>query len=162
MRADIVPLAWHTAHHIFCRAVRTAAAAGGIVKNYHRGFPVQHGLRSPRASHLFKWEKHGCSLELHTERAGEGQYHERITTRLHTAAGAFDISGTVLAMLPLRNRRDGKVTRIAEGLIYGSKLRLRNVRRSASRLERARVQPGRFDVRVSARRPIARVLASPP
>src|SRR5205823_9658098 len=67
VRADIVPLAWHTAHHIFCRAVRTAAAAGGIVKNYHRGFPVQHGLRSPRASHLFKWETHGCSLELHTD-----------------------------------------------------------------------------------------------
>jgi hypothetical protein len=56
------------------------------------------------------------TLELHTERAGEGQYHDRITARLHTSAGHFDVSGKVLAMLPLRNRRDGKVTRIAEGL----------------------------------------------
>jgi hypothetical protein len=56
------------------------------------------------------------TLELHTERAGEGQYHDRIATRLRTTAGDFDITGTVLAMLPLRNRRDGKTTRIAEGL----------------------------------------------
>jgi hypothetical protein len=54
--------------------------------------------------------------ELHTERARDAQYHERITARLHTGIGDFDITGTVLTMLPLRNRRDGKVTRIAEGL----------------------------------------------
>ena len=30
--------------------------------------------------------------------------------------GKTDDSGKVLAMIPLRNRRDGKVTRIAEGL----------------------------------------------
>ena len=31
-------------------------------------------------------------------------------------AGDFAIEGRVLTMLPLRNRRDGKVTRISEGL----------------------------------------------
>ena len=56
------------------------------------------------------------SLELRTERVGEGQYHDRIAARLRTPAGDFDITGKVLAMLPLRNRRDGKTTRIAEGL----------------------------------------------
>ena len=35
---------------------------------------------------------------------------------LHTRAGDVEISGRVLTMLPLRNRRDGKVTRISEGL----------------------------------------------
>ena len=54
--------------------------------------------------------------EIHTDRAGEGQYHDRISARLHTSAGDFDITGKVLTMLPLRNRRDGKVTRIAEGM----------------------------------------------
>ena len=56
------------------------------------------------------------SLELQTEWAHDGQYHERITARLHTTGGDFDITGKVLTMLPLRNRRDGRVTRIAEGL----------------------------------------------
>ena len=54
--------------------------------------------------------------EIHTDWAGEGHYHDRISAKLHTSAGDFDISGTVLTMLPLRNRRDGKVTRISEGL----------------------------------------------
>ncbi len=54
--------------------------------------------------------------EIDTERAGEGQYHDRISAKLHTGVGDFDITGKVLTMLPLRNRRDGKVTRIAEGM----------------------------------------------
>ncbi|MFI5367251.1 MAG: hypothetical protein ACHQ4J_16695, partial [Candidatus Binatia bacterium] len=54
--------------------------------------------------------------EIHTDRAGEGEYHDRISAKLHTTAGDFDITGKVLTMLPLRNRRDGKVTRIAEGM----------------------------------------------
>ena len=48
--------------------------------------------------------------------SGEGHYHDRIATTLHTTAGDFEITGQVLTMLPLRNRRDGKVTRIAEGM----------------------------------------------
>jgi len=56
------------------------------------------------------------TLTLHTDRVGEGQYHDRIATTLHTPAGNFEITGKVMTMLPLRNRRDGKVTRIAEGM----------------------------------------------
>jgi hypothetical protein len=54
--------------------------------------------------------------EIDTEWAGEGHYHDRIKAQLHTRIGDFTITGKVLTMLPLRNRRDGKVTRIAEGM----------------------------------------------
>jgi hypothetical protein len=54
--------------------------------------------------------------EIHTDWAGDGHYHDRITAKLQTSVGTFDITGRVLTMLPLRNRRDGKVTRIAEGM----------------------------------------------
>ncbi|OFV88755.1 MAG: hypothetical protein A3J75_02210 [Acidobacteria bacterium RBG_16_68_9] len=56
-------------------------------------------------------------LELHTEWKGTEQYHDRITVTLHSAtAGDLHVSGTVMTMLPLRNRRHGKVTRISEGM----------------------------------------------
>ena len=56
------------------------------------------------------------SLDLQTEWAGAGHYHERITTTLRADIGDFHIQGRALTMLPLRNRRDGKTTRIAEGM----------------------------------------------
>jgi hypothetical protein len=47
----------------------------------------------------------------------EDRYHDRLAVKLKTTAGdTFDITGKVLTMLPLRNRREGKVTRISEGL----------------------------------------------
>lgn len=55
-------------------------------------------------------------LTVHTDWSEPGHYHEQIGLTLHTRAGDFEISGRVLTMLPLRNRRDGKVTRISEGL----------------------------------------------
>jgi hypothetical protein len=55
-------------------------------------------------------------LDLQTEWKDPGHYHDRLALTLHSTAGDLDITGTVLAMLPLRNRRDGKVTRISEGL----------------------------------------------
>ena len=43
--------------------------------------------------------------------------HDRIRVRATTASGeTIAITGTVLSMIPLRNRREGKVTRIAEGM----------------------------------------------
>lgn len=56
------------------------------------------------------------NLAIHTDWAGPEQYHDRIAVTLDTAAGRFDVTGRVLTMLPLRNRRDGKVTRISEGM----------------------------------------------
>ena len=55
-------------------------------------------------------------LELRTGWTAEGHYHETIETTLHTRDGDLDVTGRVLTMLPLRNRRDEKVTRISEGL----------------------------------------------
>jgi len=55
-------------------------------------------------------------LTLHTDWKEPGHYHDRLALTLHTRAGEVHISGRVLTMLPLRNRRDGKITRISEGL----------------------------------------------
>lgn len=78
---------------------------------------MQNGVEL-RSGFVFKdGENHfvdTCTID--TEWAGDGHYHDAIKARLHTALGSFDIEGTVLTMLPLRNRRDGKVTRISEGM----------------------------------------------
>jgi hypothetical protein len=55
-------------------------------------------------------------LTLHTDWREPGHYHDRLALTLHSRAGDVEITGRVLTMLPLRNRRDGKVTRISEGL----------------------------------------------
>ena len=55
-------------------------------------------------------------LQLHTDWTDPGHYHDRLKLVLHGSSGATEITGRVLTMLPLRNRRDGKVTRISEGL----------------------------------------------
>jgi hypothetical protein len=55
-------------------------------------------------------------LEVHTDWTDPGHYHDRIELTLHHGNEQTRISGRVLTMLPLRNRRDGKVTRISEGL----------------------------------------------
>jgi hypothetical protein len=71
-----------------------------------------------RSGFVFKdGENHFAdNLELDTEWTEEGHYHDRIRATLHTRDGDFEITGKVLTMLPLRNRRDGRVTRISEGL----------------------------------------------
>jgi len=55
-------------------------------------------------------------VEIDTEHDPSSGYHRRIQARIHTASGVLHVTGEVLSMLPLRNRKDGKVTRIAEGL----------------------------------------------
>lgn len=55
-------------------------------------------------------------VDLHTDVTGPDRYHDTLRVKLTTADASFDITGKVLTMLPLRNRRDGKVTRISEGL----------------------------------------------
>jgi len=56
------------------------------------------------------------SLDLRTEWRDPEHYHDRLDLRLHSTDGDVHITGKVLTMLPLRNRRDDKVTRISEGL----------------------------------------------
>ncbi len=55
--------------------------------------------------------------EIETDVVGAQQLHDQIRVRATTASGeTIAITGKVLTMIPLRNRRDGKVTRIAEGM----------------------------------------------
>lgn len=56
------------------------------------------------------------SLELTTHWKDPGHYHDALDLTLHTSRGKMEITGKVITMLPLRNRRDDKVTRISEGL----------------------------------------------
>jgi hypothetical protein len=56
------------------------------------------------------------NLELRTGWKEPGHYHDDIDLTLRSSGGDLAITGKVLTMLPLRNRRDGKVTRISEGL----------------------------------------------
>ena len=73
---------------------------GGYI--YHAGAPNRH---------LGK-------VEVDTEFEGPEQLHARLTARLHPADGGpvETVTGRVLTMVPLRNRRGGTTTRIAEGL----------------------------------------------
>jgi hypothetical protein len=60
------------------------------------------------------------SLELETEwvdGSNDERYHDRIRARLSCDDGnELEIEGRVLSLIPLRNRRGGKTTRISEGL----------------------------------------------
>jgi hypothetical protein len=56
-------------------------------------------------------------LCIETDWKGEQKLHDRIRARLACADGReLDVSGRVLSMIPLRNRRGGRTTRIAEGM----------------------------------------------
>jgi len=61
-----------------------------------------------------------CTVATRWE--GDDRYHAHVTAHLSTArAGAtggrsWQLEGEVLNLIPLRNRRDGLVTRISEGL----------------------------------------------
>ena len=57
-------------------------------------------------------------VEVESHHAGAEQLHWGLRARLHPADGgaAEEVTGRVLAMVPLRNRRGGVTTRIAEGL----------------------------------------------
>jgi hypothetical protein len=57
-------------------------------------------------------------VNIETEFIGEQQLHDRMKVTCTTAEGGAPIvmTGKVLSMIPLRNRRAGMVTRIAEGM----------------------------------------------
>ena len=73
----------------------------------HAGYVYRRGVPNERI----------VRTEIDTDFTGEQRLHDRIRVRATTAGGeTLEITGRVLAMIPLRNRRDGKITRIAEGL----------------------------------------------
>ena len=56
-------------------------------------------------------------VELESRYEPNGLYHEFVTARIETAAGEKHvISGDVKGFIPLRNRRDGMLTHIGEGM----------------------------------------------
>ena len=56
-------------------------------------------------------------IRIDTEFAGPEQIHQRLRARLACADGrSLEVEGRVLSLIPLRNRRDGQVTRISEGM----------------------------------------------
>ena len=68
----------------------------------------------------FVWEDGELHLCHHSEIAieweGDDQYHQRIHALLRSGDREWRIDGKVLNLIPLRNRRDGRVPRISEGL----------------------------------------------
>jgi hypothetical protein len=56
-------------------------------------------------------------VEIDTQWAGEEKLHDRLLARLTCEDGEkLEIEGRVLSLIPLRNRRAGRTTRIAEGM----------------------------------------------
>jgi hypothetical protein len=55
-------------------------------------------------------------VDVHTDFAGEQQLHDKIKVQTADGGAPIVITGKVLSMIPLRNRRAGIVTRIAEGM----------------------------------------------
>jgi hypothetical protein len=61
--------------------------------------------------------RHVRDVEVESEFTGSERLHAALTARLTLADGApLEVRGRVLRMVPLRNRREGVTTRIAEGL----------------------------------------------
>jgi len=68
----------------------------------------------------FVWDDgvmHLCpDVELSTTWQGDDSYHQGVTFRLRSGDAEWKGTGKVLNLIPLRNRREGRVTRISEGL----------------------------------------------
>lgn len=81
---------------------------------------VQRDGRELHAGYVFRKGRDNEAIirtEVETEYVGEQGLHDRMRVRVTTKSGeTIAVTGKVLSMIPLRNRRDGKVTRIAEGL----------------------------------------------
>jgi hypothetical protein len=56
------------------------------------------------------------SFEISTTWAGEDSYHDTIQAVLRSGDQEWKVTGKVLSMIPLRNRREGMITRISEGM----------------------------------------------
>jgi hypothetical protein len=57
------------------------------------------------------------AAEVSAEYEDDGLFHRRVTARLETVAGErLEIDGKVVGFIPLRNRRDGMMTHIGEGM----------------------------------------------
>lgn len=97
----------------------------GVDSGAHRsdwGFMLSRIARpdGPGTRGGFVWDGgqlHLCrDAELSTSWTGDDSYHAGIEFRLRSGDSEWKGTGRVLNLIPLRNRRDGRVTRISEGL----------------------------------------------
>jgi hypothetical protein len=81
---------------------------------------VQRDGSEVHAGYVYRRDRENARIvrtEIATDFLGPQRLHDRLRVRATTAGGeVLEVTGKVLAMIPLRNRRDGKVTRIAEGM----------------------------------------------
>jgi hypothetical protein len=68
----------------------------------------------------FVWDGtalHLCDgFEISTTWTGGDAYHDTIEAVLRSGSDEWKVTGKVLNLIPLRNRREGLVTRISEGM----------------------------------------------
>lgn len=68
----------------------------------------------------FVWDgtaMHYCNqVEISTGWRGEDNYHDTVTVALRSGDQEWKAVGKVLSLIPLRNRREGMITRISEGM----------------------------------------------
>jgi hypothetical protein len=68
----------------------------------------------------FVWDESGMYIvpfvEISTEWQGDDSYHRTVSVRMSDGQREWKATGRVLSLIPLRNRREGLVTRISEGL----------------------------------------------
>jgi hypothetical protein len=69
----------------------------------------------------FVWDGTGLHIvrdvSIETEWAGADSYHRGVAVRMSDGVGGeWKATGRVMSLIPLRNRRDGMVTRISEGM----------------------------------------------
>ncbi|MDQ1373100.1 MAG: hypothetical protein QOJ09_438 [Actinomycetota bacterium] len=68
----------------------------------------------------FVWDgssMHWCNdFDISTTWTGGDAYHDTIAATLRSGTDEWKVTGKVLNLIPLRNRRDGLVTRISEGM----------------------------------------------
>jgi len=68
----------------------------------------------------FVWDgtaMHYCNdVEISTGWRGEDSYHDTVTVALRSGDQEWKAVGKVLSLIPLRNRREGMITRISEGM----------------------------------------------
>ncbi|MHB1444423.1 MAG: DUF7064 domain-containing protein [Acidimicrobiales bacterium] len=68
----------------------------------------------------FVWDgtaMHYCNqVEITTGWRGEDSYHDTVTVALRSGDQEWKAVGKVLSLIPLRNRREGMITRISEGM----------------------------------------------
>jgi hypothetical protein len=86
----------------------------GLVSERSGGREASHGYVYERG----KPNATIAKVELETDFGSEQKVHERLRIRLHRADGGapIEVTGRVLSLVPCRNRREGWVTRVSEGM----------------------------------------------